>query len=145
MLVGKDDGRRVTALTLYEPPCISPENKSIQGLQHILLTGHRKASHLALVCLNPDTAAAALRRHQPVPKEAGVLGIFTLENLLEQLIQEPIQDEKDKKVNRLTGVDQHAKAAIYKWKSLMQRSRAARRNSPVVRTMSLQSNPHPFG
>ena len=119
MLIGKEDRRRVSSLTMYEPPCVSPRTSLAEAL-NIILSGKRKSSNMALVCTDPDTATKALRNTQPIPIEAGVLGIITLENILEELIQEPIFDEKDKKMNPKL---ERAKWALGKWKAFVLRKR----------------------
>jgi hypothetical protein len=82
---------------------------------------------------------------QPVPIEAGVLGIFALENLLEELIQQPIHDEQDKgysesaRWSRTTLQSGHGEM-----KSLVQRRRAENRKSHLVRMIPPPSNHHPL-
>ena len=122
MLIGKEDRRRVSSLTMYEPPCVSPRASLSEALS-IILSGKRKSSHMALVCTDPEMATNALRNTRPVPVEAGVLGIITLENILEELIQEPILDEKDKKMNLKL---ERAKWALGKWKAFVLRKRIQR-------------------
>lgn len=122
MLIGKEDRRRVSSLTMYEPPCVSPRASLAEAL-NIILTGKRKASNMALVCTDPVIATKALQNMQPIPIEAGVLGIITLENILEELIQEPIFDEKDKKMNPKL---ERAKWALGKWKAFVLRKRIQR-------------------
>jgi metal transporter CNNM len=80
MLVGKDDKRKVAHLTLYEPPCISPDSTLADTLS-IILKGNRRSSNMALVCANPTLASSYLSRRHPVPVEAGVMGIITLEQV----------------------------------------------------------------
>jgi metal transporter CNNM len=80
MLVGKDDKRKVSHLTLYEPPCISPDS-TLSDTLSIILKGNRRSSNMALVCANPTLASSYLSRRHPVPVEAGVMGIITLEQV----------------------------------------------------------------
>jgi metal transporter CNNM len=68
----------------------------------------------------------AFKTKKPIPSEAGVLGIITLENLLEVLIQEQIYDEKDKKYNRSL---ERARWAVAKWKVFTLRRRLQREDS----------------
>ena len=138
MLVRKEDKRLVAQLTLYEPPCVSPDASLAETLS-IILAGNRNSSNMALVCTNPGLASAALRRRQPVPVDAGVLGIITLENLLEELIQEQIYDEKDKKMNPKL---KRAKWALGKWKAFVQRKRMQRED--VNSTSSDDTDDDPF-
>lgn len=127
MLVRKEDKRRVGSLTLYEPPCVSPQSSLAETLS-IILAGSRKSSNMALVCANPELARAALQRKQPVPVEAGVMGVITLENVLEELIQEQIYDEKDKKMKPSM---ERAKWAIAKWKAFTLRRRVEKEDEGV--------------
>jgi metal transporter CNNM len=122
MLVRKEDKRRVATLTLYEPPCVSPATSLAETL-NVILAGNRKSSNMALVCEHPELARASLKRRQPVPVEAGVLGVITLENVLEELIQEQIYDEKDKKMKPSL---ERAKWAAAKWKAFTLRRRLQR-------------------
>jgi metal transporter CNNM len=114
ILVKKEDRRFVSTLPLYCPPCMSPNTNFSEAL-NILQSGARtkKSSNMALVCMQPEIATDALKQGSPVPVEAGVLGIITLENVLEELIQDKIYDEKDRKTNPAL---ERAKWAIAKWK-----------------------------
>ena len=117
MLIGKEDRRRASCLTIYEPPCISPRGSLADALS-MILSGKRKSSHMAIVCTHPDIATKALKNSKPIPSEAGVMGIITLENILEELLQEPILDEKDK---RLNPESTRALWVIGKWKAFVAR------------------------
>jgi metal transporter CNNM len=119
VLVRKEDKRRVATLTLYVPPCVSPETSLAETL-NIILAGNRRSCNMALVCTNPELATAFLKRRQPVPGAAGVLGIITLDNVLEELIQEQIYDEKDKNMKPTL---ERAKWAAAKWKAFTLRKR----------------------
>jgi metal transporter CNNM len=125
ILFNKEDRRRVSTLPLYQPPAISPETSIAEAL-NIFQAGNQKSSNMALVCVRPELANAALKRKKPIPSEAGVLGIITLENLLEVLIQEQIYDEKDKKYNRSL---ERARWALAKWKVFALRRRLQREDS----------------
>jgi metal transporter CNNM len=139
MLVRKEDKRQVSHLTFYEPPCVSPETSLAETL-NIILGGNRKSSNMALVCAHPELANAALRRRQPVPVEAGVMGIITLGNTLEELIQEQIWDEKDKRCDQNL---KRARWAVGKWKVFVQRKRMQREDANSV-SSSDDDDANPF-
>ena len=54
-----------------------------------------KGGHLALVCARPDLASDALDRDEAIPEAAGVMGILTFEDVLEELLQEEIYGRKE--------------------------------------------------
>ena len=129
ILVRKEDKRLVSTLSLYRPPCFSPDTTFSDALNAIQSgTNSRKSSNMALVCTNPTLAMAALTQQKPVPVEAGVLGIITLENILEELIQEQIYDEKDRKINPAR---EKMKWVVAKWKVFTLRRRLAREQDQV--------------
>eukprot|EP00510_Aplanochytrium_minuta_P005177 CAMPEP_0184025440 /NCGR_PEP_ID=MMETSP0954-20121128/12807_1 /TAXON_ID=627963 /ORGANISM="Aplanochytrium sp, Strain PBS07" /LENGTH=174 /DNA_ID=CAMNT_0026309215 /DNA_START=371 /DNA_END=897 /DNA_ORIENTATION=- len=53
-------------------------------------------SHMAFVCTDPKRVESAIRSGKSLPKDIKVMGMLTLEDLIEILIQENITDETDK-------------------------------------------------
>jgi len=51
--------------------------------------------HLGLVTSNPEALDEAWCQHQEVPPDVHMIGIITLEDVIEKLIQENIEDESD--------------------------------------------------
>ena len=51
--------------------------------------------HLAFVSRQPDVALECIRSNKRPPQEAKFLGMVTLEDILEKLIQDDIVDETD--------------------------------------------------
>jgi len=81
----------VRSISLREPLVVSPDT----GLLEMLRLFQKGKTHLALVSEEPALALDCLRKEQRPPHSARYLGIVTLEDVLERIIQEEIQDEKD--------------------------------------------------
>jgi len=88
-----DDEREVSTLPIQRPLCVSPR-MNLVNLLKVLQTG---GSHMVFVCARPDIATKALEseEHQPIPPEAGFMGLVTLDDVLECILQDRIYDELD--------------------------------------------------
>jgi len=97
IVVDSNDNRPLSTLPLYCPTVVGP-TMSLVDLLNILQRGGggMKGGHLALVCANPKVGAQALNAGEPLPKTAGWMGVISLEDVLEALLQEEIYDEFDK-------------------------------------------------
>ncbi|GKY97094.1 hypothetical protein MPSEU_000667900 [Mayamaea pseudoterrestris] len=91
MVIDWDDERPANSLPLQRPPCVSPRMNLVKLISLLKDNG----SHIAFVCARPDVAKKALDREQEIPPEAGFMGLVTLEDVLEELIQDTILDERD--------------------------------------------------
>jgi hypothetical protein len=91
IMIDWDDERTVSSLHLYIPPCVSPRMNLIR-LLHLLRKG---GSLIAFICAGPHIAERALNEGRAIPPEAGFMGLVTLQDVLESVIQERIYDEED--------------------------------------------------
>jgi len=91
IMIDWDDERTVSSLPIYIPPCVSPRMNLIR-LLHLLRKG---GSLIAFVCAGPHIAERALDEGRAIPPEAGFMGLVTLQDVLESVIQERIYDEED--------------------------------------------------
>jgi metal transporter CNNM len=89
IVVSPEDKRTVRSIANRWPLICSPD----LGLLPLMNLFQDGRSHMALVCDKPSEMLAALRAEQPVPKECKVLGIITIEDVLELLLKEEIADE----------------------------------------------------
>ena len=98
IVVDAKDKRAVKTLPLRRPNCVNPHMPLVH-LLNLLQTGGDalKGGHMALVCARPSVANKALKDGLEIPESAGLMGLITLEDVLEALLQEQIYDEMDKR------------------------------------------------
>lgn len=90
LLINPNDRKKISDIPLQKPTCIASDMNLADALNKL-----QHGKPLALVCKKADKAAEALKKNVSVPMEAGVLGLITLEDVFEDIIQEEIYDEYD--------------------------------------------------
>ena len=126
IVVDWDLKRSVKSLPLLKPHCVSPETTLVDLINDFqnLATRSGMAGHIAVVCDNPDLASLSLNLNRAIPDEANVMGIVTMEDVFEALIQEDIIDETDRMEARQM---QSARRAVRKWRSFVLENKKKRR------------------
>lgn len=118
MVVDPAQKRALHSMPLQQPLCIPPQINLVD-LLNIFQQGRssfKAGGHLAVVCENPNIAISSLEKGTSIAKEANVLGIVTLEDVLEQLLQEDIMDETD--YEEIKDVNMQRKV-VKKWRNFV--------------------------
>jgi metal transporter CNNM len=141
IVIDADDKRPLSTLPLVLPQCVSPFISLVDLLNIFQERCSWRTCHLAVVCELPALASKALDQGLPIPKDAKVLGIVTMEDVIEQLIKENILDEFD----RDEVIDaRRARIAYQKWKKFVENKRRDAPRSSLETTSDLASSTTPL-
>lgn len=122
IVVNPSEARPVCTLPLRTPRCVSPATPLVDLLNLFQSGGHGShGGHMALVCARPSVGEKALSTPGgSLPETAGLMGIITLEDVLEMLLQEQIYDEMDKRERKALVL---ATMVFGRWKNYVQRKK----------------------
>jgi metal transporter CNNM len=122
IVVNPKEARPVHTLPLRSPRCISPAMPLVHLLNMFQSGGSgSRGGHLALVCARPSAGEKAMAiPGESLPETAGLMGIITLEDVLEMLLQEQIYDEMDKRERKALKL---AIMVVGRWRRYVQRKK----------------------
>jgi len=118
VVINDTDERVLSTMPTTKPFCVSPSMNMLE-LLNLLQTGIQ----MAIVCLHPEKGISALKKMLPIPNEAGVVGVVTLEDCIEELIQEEIYDEFDQ-MELLE--NKRATKVLKKWRAFVRKKKEDR-------------------
>lgn len=81
----------VSSLTLREPLFLRPDTSVLEALSVF----RKSRCHLAMICEDPLRAVRLMRSDEFMAYEPKMLGIVTMEDAIEEIIQNEILDETD--------------------------------------------------
>eukprot|EP00475_Leptophrys_vorax_P009052 TRINITY_DN1593_c3_g1_i2.p1 TRINITY_DN1593_c3_g1~~TRINITY_DN1593_c3_g1_i2.p1 ORF type:complete len:550 (-),score=168.20 TRINITY_DN1593_c3_g1_i2:100-1749(-) len=140
IVIDPDEERPLKSLALRRPLFIEPD----VPLFHMLNLFQEGKSHLAIVTNDAKEYERCYAEEVALPEHVQVLGIITIEDVVEEIIQEEIEDEDDVSLAHHAAVERHVtdivsqevgvKRAVRKFKFLLERHK--RRQSSMQSSSS---------
>lgn len=132
IVVDPEEARPLKHLSLRQPFFVYPD----ASLYDMLNQFQEGKSHLAIVTNDVEECERCFQDSCPVPDFVKVLGIITIEDVVEEIIQEEIEDEDDvslahhaaveKRVTDIVSQEVGVQRAVGKFKSMLNRSKKRR-------------------
>ncbi|GLE00797.1 hypothetical protein PINS_up009585 [Pythium insidiosum] len=91
IVVDPEDERPIRDLVLRKPIVVTPD----ESCYHILNEFQKGRSHIALVTKDAKHVMQCWQKNEDIPADVSFVGIITIEDVIEELIQEEIEDESD--------------------------------------------------
>jgi len=91
IVVSPDDGKKVEKADIQKMVVVPPD----MGMLDLLNQFQSERCHIAIVTSHPSKVRRAWEEDRPIPPDVHMMGIITLEDIIEKLIQEDIYDEYD--------------------------------------------------
>lgn len=133
IVVNSEEERPLQTIPFLKPHYIDKDMNMVDAV-NLLQTG--TVGQLGIVCDNVNTARKALESDSLIPISAGIMGIVSLEDCIEELIQEEIYDEYDTKEKK---ANERAQWVTKKWKAFVAKKRSQRNEDDDNEKTSLLS------
>lgn len=129
IVVDAKQSRPLNNIPWQKPYCVDPKTTMVDLVNLFQRGTKTKGGHMAVVCSKPKIANEYLDNDKPIPAEAGVLGVVSLEDCVEELIQEEIYDEFDKSEKKATV---NVQKAFDKWKNYAKKAKWQRERDETM-------------
>ena len=120
IIVNSEEERPLNTIPFLKPHYVDKDMNMVDAV-NLLQTG--AVGQLGIVCDDVSTAKKFLESDSLISNSSGIMGIVSLEDCIEELIQEEIYDEYDKKEKKEF---ERSQWAVAKWKAFVATRRSQR-------------------
>eukprot|EP01006_Ploeotia_vitrea_P021393 TRINITY_DN53770_c0_g1_i1.p1 TRINITY_DN53770_c0_g1~~TRINITY_DN53770_c0_g1_i1.p1 ORF type:complete len:498 (-),score=278.69 TRINITY_DN53770_c0_g1_i1:52-1491(-) len=142
VMIRPEDRRAVKDFAVRRPIVVPPHFRMFDMLNEFQLG----KSHMALVSPHYEIVRQCLRTRQDVPAYVRLEGIITLEDVLEELIQEEIEDETDEVIHKSMDAQVRNEMMVHKatlkFKALAARARRRVRDRHLSQDLNIEVTKH---